>query len=165
MSFVPRFCWYHFSQKVGYWMPLALIGGQVIRSQVIRSQVIRSLVIRGQLTQDYSYGIAWSVSLNPDVTFQIKVSKDWSFGKRLPQLVKAFLAPEVRNIRFSVAPIHVWIPNFTLFDFLDLDRFLFPTSPTTSSSLSLGDKSDNPVIFNIEVSDAAILLKPQINCR
>ena len=63
-------------------MLLALIGGQVIRSQVIR----------GQLTQNSSYDIAWSVGLNPNMTFQIKVSEDRSFGKCFPQLIKGLFS-------------------------------------------------------------------------
>ena len=68
----------------------------------------------------------------------------------------------VRNVGFSVALIRVWIPDFAFFDFLDMDRFL-PPPLTTSSSLSLRAKSDDPVVFNIEVSETAILLKSQIN--
>ena len=75
VGFVPSLSRDHFSQKIGHGVPLALIGGQVIRSQ---------------LTYDSSYSLAGSVGLNPDMTFQIKMSKDQSFGKQLPQLVKTF---------------------------------------------------------------------------
>ena len=90
--------------------------------------------------------------------------------------LKAFLALGVWNIGFSVAPISdecVEISNLLFFDFLNLDKFLnilstlLPT-PTTSLSSALnifGTESDDLVVFNMEVCDAAILLKSQIKCR
>ena len=71
----------------------------------------------------------------------------------------------VRNEGFPVAPICVWIPDFTFFNFLD--KFLSSALPlllTTSLSLtpSLRVEADDPVVFIIEVSGAAILLKPQM---
>ena len=51
-----------------------------------------------------------------------------------------------------------------LFDDLDESTTVssaLPPPPTTSSvPSSLGAKSDDPVVFNIEVSGAAIYLKP-----
>ena len=55
-------------------------------------------------------------------------------------------------------------PTFRLFDDLDESTTVslaLPPIPTTSSvPSSLGAKSDDPVVFNIEVSGAAIHLKP-----
>ena len=61
--------------------------------------------------------------------------------------------------------VHVRISDLLFFD---LDEFLAVLSalqlplPTISSSASstLGVDSDNPIVFNIEVSGAATLLKP-----
>ena len=78
--------------------------------------------------------------------------------------LKAFLVSEVRNVDFSIALIRVQILDFAFFDFLDLNKFLsLQPPPTTSLSLarsSLRAEFDGPIIFNIEVSGAAILLKP-----
>ena len=62
-----------------------------------------------------------------------------------------------------------------LAEFFDLDEFLnvssaLPPPPPTTSSLSAlnafgADKPDDPVVFNIEVSGAAILLKPRMKRR
>ena len=56
-----------------------------------------------------------------------------------------------------------------LFDDLDESTTVssaLPPPPTTSSvPSSLGAKSDDPVVFNIEVSDAAIHLKPWMKRR
>ena len=70
----------------------------------------------------------------------------------------------IRNIGSPVALIYVWISNVVLFDYLDLDKFLSSLlPPTVLLSLFFWAKSDDPVVFNIEISDAAILLKPQMN--
>ena len=67
---------------------------------------------------------------------------------------------------------------FLLFDFFDLDNFpdflvcftLFPPIPNLSTLLSptsshLGvDFSDDTVVFSINISEDAILLKPWMNC-
>ena len=73
----------------------------------------------------------------------------------------------VKNIGLPIAPIfvHVKIPIFAFFDFLDLDRFLSSTLspfPTTSLSLvlySFRTKFNDAIIFNIEVSSTVVLLK------
>ena len=56
-----------------------------------------------------------------------------------------------------------------LFDDLDKSTIVssaVPSPPITSSILSsLGAKSDDPVVFNIEISGAAIHLKPWMKCR
>ena len=58
---------------------------------------------------------------------------------------------------------------FRLFDDLDKSTTVLsalPLPPTTSSvPSSLGAKSDDPVVFNIEVSGAAIHLKPWMKRR
>ena len=65
--------------------------------------------------------------------------------------------------------VQVRILDFAFFDFLDLDKFfiilLLSLPPITSSSLALNTlkvKSNNLIVFKIEISDAAILLKSQI---
>ena len=79
---------------------------------------------------------------------------------------KAFLASRIRKLGSPVAPIFGTHVKFL--DFLFLDKFttiplaLSPSSPTTSLSSALnafGADFDNPVVFNREVSSAAILLK------
>ena len=75
--------------------------------------------------------------------------------------LKAFLALEIRNLGFS--------KSWTLFILLDLADFFnmsdrpAPPPPSTSLSSTLEvDAMDDPVIFNMAVSGAAILLKPLI---
>lgn len=80
--------------------------------------------------------------------------------------------PEVRNISFLVDLmfVYVGISDFAFFDFLDLNKFLTISSASlplltlttllSSSSNTFEAKFDNPVIFNIEVSNATIFLKP-----
>ena len=41
-------------------------------------------IIQNQLTQDFANSTAWRFSFNLDMTFRIKVTKDWSFNKRFP---------------------------------------------------------------------------------
>ena len=48
---------------MGYWGPLTQI-------------------VQKQLTEDSTYGIAWYISLNLNMTFQIKVMENQSFSKR-----------------------------------------------------------------------------------
>ena len=45
-------------------------------------------IIRGQLTENFTNSIAWSIYLNPDVVFWVKVVEDRSFDKRLSQFGK-----------------------------------------------------------------------------
>ena len=82
--------------------------------------------------------------------------------------LKAFLAPEVRKEGSPIAPIigtRVEFLDLSFFDFLDLDKFLIvslalpPPPPTTSFSAPLEADPDDPVVFNIDVSGAVILLK------
>ena len=81
--------------------------------------------------------------------------------------LKAFLASGVRKVGSPVAPI--FGTRIKFLDFLFLDKFTtvllaLPSTPTTSLSSTLNvfgaDSSDDPVVFNKEVSGAAILLKP-----
>ena len=87
--------------------------------------------------------------------------------------LKAFLALGVKNIGFPIASMSkkcVEILDFLFFDFLDLDEFLtvlltllplFPTTSLASAPNVFGANFlDDSVVFNIEVSGAAILLKP-----
>ena len=77
---------------------------------------------------------------------------------------------EVRNIGFPIAPVFIYvrIPDFAFLDFLDSDKFLLlalSPPPTTLLSLALSffkAKSDDLIIFNIEISGTALLLKPWI---
>ena len=90
--------------------------------------------------------------------------------------LKAFLALGIRNIGSPIAPERVKISHFLFFNFLKLDKsttissalpsILFPTSLLLSTLNIFGaSNSDNPVIFNIQVSGIAILLKLQIKRR
>ena len=90
--------------------------------------------------------------------------------------LKAFLAPEVKNIGSLVTSIHVKFLDFLFFDFLDWDKFLTVLSaiplltPLTTLLLSVlntfgANISDDLVVFSIEVSGAAILLKPRMKRR
>ena len=81
--------------------------------------------------------------------------------------LKAFLALEVRKLDSLIAPIFGIHVKFL--DLLFLDEFtivLLALLPTSTISLSLAlnvfgaNSSDDPVVFNREVSSAAILLKP-----
>lgn len=88
--------------------------------------------------------------------------------------LKAFLVPKVRKKGTLIAPIsyiYIEFPDFSFFDVLGLNKFLtillaLPPTLITSLSLALNifgvNISNNPVIFNIKVSSAAILLKFQI---
>ena len=74
---------------------------------------------------------------------------------------------KVKNVGFSITSIYVWILNLTFFDFLDkfLSSALSPPPITSwSSTLNFGAKFVDPVVFNIELSYIAILLKPQMKC-
>ena len=86
--------------------------------------------------------------------------------------LKIFLVSKFRKIDFPIARIfcaRVKFSDFLFFDFLDLDKFLtvslvlLPPSQITLFSSVLNtfkaNISDNLVVFNIEVNDAAILLK------
>ena len=82
--------------------------------------------------------------------------------------LKASLVLGVRNISFSVAPKYVKISDFLFFDFLDLDKSTtvssvlpLPLTNSLFSTLSVFEAAnpDNSVVFNIEVSGTAILLK------
>ena len=75
--------------------------------------------------------------------------------------LKVFLALGVRNLGSSkLWPLFVQLLD--LANFLDVfDRPTVPPPPTTSlSSILEADAMDDPVIFNMAVSGAAILLKP-----
>ena len=85
------------------------------------------------------------------------------------KLLKGFLALGVRNINFLIALEHITISNFSFSNFLDLDESITVLStlspPSTTSLFSAlnafgADNPDDPVVFNIEVSGIAILLKP-----
>ena len=89
--------------------------------------------------------------------------------------LKTSLASEVRNIGFPIAQIVgtcVKFLDLLFFNFLNLDKFLIvssalpPLLPTTSSLLALNAFGANfsyrLVDFNIKISGAAILLKPQM---
>ena len=87
--------------------------------------------------------------------------------------LKASLATGVRKVVSPIAQIskkRVKISDLSFFDFLDLDEFLtvslaLPSTPTTlllSILYAFGAKSDDPVVFNMEVSNTAILLKSRI---
>ena len=76
--------------------------------------------------------------------------------------LKTFLTLGVRKLGSPVAPIFGIRVDF-LDEFLTVLLALLSPSPTTSLSLILNvlraDFSDDPVVFNIEVSGAVILLK------
>ena len=85
--------------------------------------------------------------------------------------LKAFLAPSVRKISSLMALIRVKFSDFSFFNFLHLDKsttvsLALPPLSTTSLQSALNSfrakSSDDFVVFNIEVSDAAILLKPRM---
>ena len=75
------------------------------------------------------------------------------------------------------------LANFLPFEFLDLDNFWpfddfpdflassppppapNPTTPPSPFPTPGPEMSGDPVVFSIEVSEAAILLKPWMNCR
>ena len=89
----------------------------------------------------------------------IELTEDRCFGKRSsePMTFATLQAFEV----FRLLTIH------RLFDNLDESTTIssaLPPSPTTSLFLALNafgaNNLDDPIVFNIEVSDAAILLKP-----
>ena len=82
--------------------------------------------------------------------------------------LKAFLALEVRNLDSFIALVLPSLTDFLFYGLLDLVNFLInlfylspPLLPPTISLLLVpkADTTGNPIIFNIEVSSAAILLK------
>ena len=86
----------------------------------------------------------------------IKLTEDRCFGKRSsePMIFATFQAFEVFRL----------LTILRLFDDLDesttVSSALPPPLTTSLVPSSLGAKSDNPVVFNIEVSGVAIHLKP-----
>lgn len=90
------------------------------------------------------------------------------------KLLKAFLALEVSKVSFLITlifDIYIKFSNLLFFDFLNLDKFLIVLSTllllflTILLSPTLGAcrvKSDNLVVFNIEINNIAILLKAWI---
>lgn len=80
--------------------------------------------------------------------------------------------PGVRNVGSAVALmfVHVGISNFVFFNFLDLNKFwiilsvLLPAPHQLYCHLALkifkAKFSNNLVVFDIEVNNVAILLKP-----
>ena len=95
-----------------------------------------------------------------------------------PIFVKASLVSEVGKVGSSEPMIFATFQAFEVFRLLtilqffdDLDEFttvssalpLFQRTPSVPSSL--GAKSDDPVVFNNEISGAAIYLKPWIECQ
>ena len=89
------------------------------------------------------------------------MTEDRCFGKRSPEPM-TFATLQIFEV-FRLLTI------LRLFDDLDESTTVssaLPSPPTTSSvSSSLGAKSDDPVVFNIEVSGAAIYLKPWMKRR
>ena len=94
------------------------------------------------------------------------------------QNLKSVLASEVKKLCSSVVPIRrgfLDLDNVSPFKFLDLNNFLIfnnfphfsinlspPSMPPTSFAASTSSATstyDNTVVFSIDVSDAAILLK------
>ena len=75
--------------------------------------------------------------------------------------LKTSLTSEVRNLG-SPNLLPLFVRLLDLADFLDVsDRPTAPLPPITSSSLTLEvDAMDDPVVFNMTMSGAAILLKP-----
>lgn len=78
--------------------------------------------------------------------------------------------PKIRNISFFIALIHIAFSDLLFFDILDLNKFLtvlLAFSLLIHSKISLllvpstikANILNNLVIFNIEVSNTAILLK------
>ena len=82
--------------------------------------------------------------------------------------LKAFLALGVRKLGSLVAPIFGTRVDF-LDEFLTVSLALSPPPPTTLSSSALNvfeaNSLDDPIVFNIEVSCAGILLKPRMKRR
>ena len=68
INFVASFGQNHFLWVIDYLVPLAQVD---------------------HLTQYIFNCIAWHISFNPNITFQIKVLEYWSFDKRLPSLGKS----------------------------------------------------------------------------
>ena len=84
----------------------------------------------------------------------INASRNW---------LKAFLALGVRKVGSSIAPIFCTSVNF-LDKFMIISLALPLPPPTISLSSALNafeaNSLDDPVVFNKEISGAAILLKP-----
>ena len=92
--------------------------------------------------------------------------------------LKVSLASGVRKVGSPVAPIvdtRVKFSDLLFFNFLDLDEcfivslILLPSPPTNLLLPALNafgaNSSNDLVVFNIEMSGAAILLKPQMKRR
>ena len=99
----------------------------------------------------------------------------WTLINACFKWLKASLALGVKKIGSPIAlivGIRVEFPDLLFFDFLDLDEFLIVSltlllpPPTTLLLPALNvfrvNFSDDLIIFNIKVSDIAILLKPQM---
>ena len=83
--------------------------------------------------------------------------------------LKASLVLGVKNINSSVTPEYIKISDFLFFNFLDLDKSIIillallpPSTTSLFSALNIfgADNPDDLVVINIEVSGAAILMKP-----
>ena len=92
----------------------------------------------------------------------IKMSENRGLGKRLPQLVKACLASGVRKLGSSAPRT-----GFVKSDLADFPSFPLLLLMTSLSSTAVAGKAlaSWVLIFNIEVSGAAILLKPWMKRR
>ena len=104
------------------------------------------------------------------MTFQIKMAKIGILINTSRKWLKAFLASKVRKLDFLVAPIFGICVHFLDFLFLNLDEsttisLALPLPPPTTLLLPAlnalkANFLDNLIVFNIEVSSTAILLKP-----
>ncbi len=81
VGFVPSLSGDHLSREKGYWVPLANF--RFRRIWIFVSHVTGRMLIRGHLTKDPTNSILQSISLNPNMTLWIQISKNRSLGKSL----------------------------------------------------------------------------------
>ena len=82
MSLVSNLYKDHFLKEKSYWVPLANFRLREIR-MIFMGPVIRKKFVHSHLTKHFTISISQNISLNPNMTFQIKMPMNWRFGIKL----------------------------------------------------------------------------------
>lgn len=142
VSFILGFNYNHLSREKSYQMLLPNFGIKVI-------QVCISHVPRSYITKDFTNSKAKYINFNPNIMFQNKIIRNWSFN----QCYSSF---DDKNCILDRLILDKFSPIFLLLISLPSSTLLLPISLDLLTLLRLKGLR---VVLNIEVSRIAILLK------
>ena len=111
---------------------------------------------RTHLTKTATYGVAKGISLNLNLALNVKISKDWVLVNTCLNWLTGHLASRVRKLDSSTLRmgfVKLDLPNFLSFLPILLTTSLLSTPEVGRAQARWG------LVFNIEVSRAAIFLK------